>query len=92
VADREVGGNTSRDVDWLPWCLATAPFVSPPAAAFAWLRASRALRAGRPEWTSTKCADQACLDACFDLAEQASEETGPARLVLVQARSVACSR
>jgi hypothetical protein len=39
----------------------------------------------RPEWTTSESADRSRADACFALAEQASEQAGPARLVLVEA-------
>ena len=38
----------------------------------------------RPLWTTSESADRSSADACFTLAEQASEEAGPAHFVLVQ--------
>jgi hypothetical protein len=41
----------------------------------------------RPEWTTCESADRSRADACFALGEQASEQAGPARLVLVLSES-----
>lgn len=49
--------------------------------------------AKHPLGTTSESADRSCADACFALGEQASDETGPAHLVLVQSArvSMACA-
>ncbi len=47
-------------------------------------QASRFTRAGLSLGTTFESADRSRADVCFALAEQASEQTGPARLVLVR--------
>jgi hypothetical protein len=47
------------------------------------MRAPECRSAARLLWTTSESADRCSADACFALAEHASEQAGPARLVLV---------
>src|SRR5918992_4133551 len=53
------------------------------ALAIAWLRASRRGSRRRLLRTTFESADRSRAHACFEVAEQASEEVGPAHLALV---------
>jgi len=50
-------------------------------------RASQTTLGRPPHWTTSESADRSRADAYFALAEQASEQAGPARLVLVHSGS-----